>query len=81
MIGLFGLNNKHLIDELKDGKMLKQSILMILILAISLAATTASAGFVELRIVESQSFAEVIQMLLLGTSLFTFASLVRKHKK
>ena len=61
--------------------MLKQSILMILVLAISLAATTAFAGFVQLRIVESQSFAEVIQMLLLGTSLFIFASLVRKHKK
>jgi hypothetical protein len=63
------------------GKMFKQSILMILILSISLAATTASAGFLEFQIVESQSFAEVIQMLLLGTSLFTFASLVRKHKK
>lgn len=61
--------------------MFKQSILMILILTISLAATTASAGFVQLRIVESQSFAEVIQMLLLGTSLFIFASLVRKHRK
>ena len=61
--------------------MFKQSILMILILAIALTATTASAGFVELRIVDSQSIAEAIQMLLLGSSLFIFASLVRKHKK
>lgn len=61
--------------------MLKQTILMILILAISLAATTASAGFIDLRIVDSQSYAEVIQMSLLGTSLFLFASLVRKHKR
>jgi hypothetical protein len=63
------------------GKMLKQYVLMILILAISLAATTASAGFMELRIVDSQSYAEIIQLTLLGTSLFLFASLVRKHKK
>ncbi|WP_419661315.1 uncharacterized protein Dvar_17430 [Desulfosarcina variabilis str. Montpellier] len=63
------------------GKMFKQSILMILIIAIALTATTASAGFVELRIVDSQSIAEAIQMLLLGSSLFIFASLVRKHKK
>ena len=61
--------------------MFKQSILMILIIAIALTATTASAGFVELRIVDSQSIAEAIQMLLLGSSLFIFASLVRKHKK
>jgi hypothetical protein len=59
----------------------KKAIISLLILSIPLAATTASADFVNESAAIMRHFAEVIHMILLGIGLFAIAALFRKQAK
>ena len=63
------------------NNVLKRSILLLLTLIIPMTATNASADFLSLNLSDIRHLTEVIQIALLGTGLFIFASFLRSEKK